>query len=49
MVKKFLFMKVQNDAKLSSILGGEMVFKCLNLRAILDFDHVIEAPKFPLQ
>ena len=26
MVKKFPFMKVQNNAKLSSILGGEMVF-----------------------
>ena len=49
MVKKFPFMKVQNNAKLSSILGGEMVFKFLNLRAIPDFNHVIEAPKFPSQ
>ena len=52
MVKKFPFMKVQNDAKLSSVLGDEMVFNFLNLCAILDFDHVIvlvDAPKFPSQ
>ena len=42
-------MKAQNNAKLSSILDGEMVFKFLNLRVILDFDHVMEAPKFPSQ
>ena len=51
MVKKFPFMKVQNGAKLSSFLGDEMVFNFLNLRAILDFNHVMvmEAPKFPSQ
>ena len=51
MVKKFPLTKVQNDAKLSSILGDEMVFNFLILCAILDFDHVMvmEAPKFPSQ
>ena len=48
-VKKFPFMQVQNNAKLSSILGDEMVVNFLNPCAVLDFDLVMEAPKFPSQ
>ena len=43
-------MKVENNAKLLKLYSWWWDgCKFLNLCAVLDFDHVMEAPKFPLQ